>query len=108
MTRDDTMDSALFQELEETFARQGSAQAIDRLCQVLRQKKDYSALFYALLLKKRHELGVSPIPTGPAQDLPESAHEPYENAIRDAGRLVGQLYLEEGNIPQAWAYFRML
>src|SRR5262249_24299999 len=74
----------------------------------LRERKDYSNLFYALLLKKRHELGVSPIPTGPSQDLPDAAHLPYEDAIREAARLVGGLVLQEGNIPHAWAYFRMM
>jgi hypothetical protein len=102
------MDSAIFDDLKQTLATQGSAPAIDRLCTILRERKDYSGLFYALLLKKRHELGVSPVPTGPAQELPEWTHQPYEDAIRAAGRLVGGLYLDEGNIPQAWMYFRML
>jgi hypothetical protein len=75
---------------------------------VLRQRKDYIPLFYALLLEKRHQLGVSPVPTGPSTDLPEALHEPYEDAIRQAGRLVGKLFLDERNLPQAWAYFRML
>jgi hypothetical protein len=102
------MDSAAFEELEQRLRKEGPTSAIDRLCSVLREHKDYAGLFYALLMKRRHELGVSPVPTGPAQELPENVHEPYENAIRDAGRLVGQLYLEAGNIPQAWVYFRML
>jgi hypothetical protein len=59
-------------------------------------------------MKRRHELGVNPVPTGPAQDLPEKLHEPYEDAIREAGRLVGRLYLEEGNIAHAWMFYRML
>ena len=67
-----------------------------------------TALFYALLLKKRHELGVSPIPTGPAQDLPAAAHAAYEDAIREAARHVGDLHLRDRNIPQAWAFFRMI
>src|SRR2546423_15647643 len=102
------MDSAIFDELERTLAETGPEAAIDRLCTRLRENQDYANLFYALLLKKRHELGVSPVPTEQAQALPESAHEPYEAAIREAGRLVGRLYLDEGDIPHAWAYYRML
>jgi hypothetical protein len=102
------MDSGMFDDLQQCLAAKGPAAAIDRLCTLLRDRKDYPALFYALLLKKRHELGVSPIPTGPSQDLPEAAHEPYEQAIREAARLVGGLMLEKGNIPHAWAYFRMI
>lgn len=97
-----------FDELQSTLEEQGAHAAIERLCADLRDRKDYGALFYALLLKKRHELGVSPVPSGPSQDLPETVHAPYEEAIRAAGRLVGQLYLDEGDIPRAWAYYRML
>jgi hypothetical protein len=102
------MQPAVFDEIERTLATEGAAAALDRLCTRLREEKDYTSLFYALLMKKRHELGVSPVPTGPAQDLPEAVHAPYEDAIRAAGRLVGGLYLQEGNLAQAWAYFRML
>src|SRR5262249_52702295 len=55
-----------------------------------------------------HELGVSPVPTEAAQALPEAVHGPYEDAIRDAARHVGQLYLNEGDIPHAWPYYRMI
>jgi hypothetical protein len=102
------MNSAVFDDLAKMMAQSGPAAAIDKLCQTLREKQDYASLFYALLLKKRFELGVSPIPTGPAQELPEETHEPYEQAIRMAGREVGSLYLEQGDIPRAWVYFRML
>src|SRR5437868_7757272 len=89
------MDTAFFDELERTLVAEGPEAAIERLCASLRHTKDYANLFYALLLKKRHELGVSPVPTEAAQSLPEHLHAPYEDAIRDAGRLVGNLYLEE-------------
>jgi hypothetical protein len=102
------MDSAVCDDIERTLAAEGAEAAIDRLCDRLRTEKDYNSLFYALLMKKRHQMGVSPIPTGPAHDLPESQHGPYEDAIREAGRLIGNLYLQEGQLPQAWAYFRML
>jgi hypothetical protein len=95
-------------ELQRTLGEKGPAEAITRLCDRLREDKDYRSLFYALLMKRRQELGVSPIPTGPAADLPASVHAPYEDAIREAGRHVGRLYLDEGNIAEAWFYFRML
>ena len=102
------MDSAIFDELERSFASEGGDAAVRRLCGRLRENKDYASLFYALLMRKRQQLGVSPIPTGPAADLPESTHAEYEEAIRQAGRQVGELYLQEGQLAQAWAYFRML
>jgi hypothetical protein len=59
-------------------------------------------------MKKRLELGVSPFPTGAAADLPHSTHEDYENAIREAGRLVGKLYLDQSDPRRAWFFFNML
>src|SRR5260370_34759415 len=102
------MDTVIFDELQGTLEDQGPEAAIDGLCAALREKKDYANLFYALLLRTRHELGVSPVPTEAAQALPAAAHAPYEEAIREAGRLVGRLYLDDGDIPRAWMYYRML
>lgn len=102
------MDQQTFDVLAQTIDKEGAAAAIERLCKELREAKDYANLFYALLMKKRFELGVSPVPTGSSQDLPAEMHAPYEDAIRDAGRLVGRLFLDEGNIQHAWAFFRML
>jgi hypothetical protein len=102
------MDPKLFDDLSLTLSQAGAAAAIQRLCEELRQQKDYPSLFYALLMKKRHELGVSPVATGSNQDLPAAAQEGFEDGIREAARTVGRLYLDEAQIPQAWAYFRML
>ena len=49
-----------------------------------------------------------PFPTGPSAELPPHTHEPYEQAIRDAGRHVGGLLLSRGDLPKAWQFFRML
>ncbi len=102
------MDATVFDSLEQTLATAGPDSAIKRLCTQLREQKDYGNLFYALLMKRRHELGVSPIPTGSAQALPAEVHERYEDAIREAGQTVGQLYLDAGDIPRAWFYYRLL
>lgn len=102
------MDAALFDQLEQTVKTAGPAAAIDKLASELKANKDYANLFYTLLMKKRFELGVSPIATGSNQDLPAAAHAAFEEGIGEAARTVGQLYLDEGQIPQAWGYFRML
>jgi hypothetical protein len=102
------MDQTLFRDLETTLSAQGAGAAVQRLCDGLRAAKDYHSLFYALLLKKRQEMGVNPLPTGPAADLPPQHHAEYEDAIRAAAREVGNLFLQDGNIANAWAYFRMI
>ena len=57
------MDPSFFDQLQQALRTEGPEAAIGRLCAGLREEKDYNGLFYALLLKKRHELGVSPLPS---------------------------------------------
>ncbi|MFL5244012.1 MAG: hypothetical protein ACJ8FY_18065 [Gemmataceae bacterium] len=102
------MSEPIFTELRDQFSKEGPTKAIDRLCDWLRERKEFHSLFYALLMKKRQQLGVSPIPTAPSQDMPAEAQAAFEEGIREAGRFVGNLCLEAGNIPQAWVFFRML
>jgi hypothetical protein len=103
-----SFDAAHFDQLQTTLEREGAAAAIESLCMLLRERHDYARLFYALLLRKRHELGVSPIPSEPAEHLAADVHDAYEEGIRRAAREVGFLYLDRGDIPRAWYYFRML
>ncbi|MBI3411871.1 MAG: hypothetical protein HY040_26360 [Planctomycetes bacterium] len=102
------MDHTFFDDLKNSASTGGPTAAIDRLCSELKNRKDYNALFYALLMKKRHEIGASPVPTGSNQDIPAELQPAFEDGIREAGRTVGRLFLDDGNIPQAWAYYRML
>ena len=102
------MDSAIFDSLQQTMTKQGAGPAIEQLCATLRERQEYASLFYALLMKKRVELGISPLPTGPASEIPVELQEKYEDGIREAGRTVGKLFLDMGNLQQAYSYFRML
>jgi hypothetical protein len=102
------MNPTVYDDLEHTLTSAGPDAAVEHLCATLREEKDYHNLFYALLLRKRHELGVSPIPTGPSADLPDAAVTPYEEGIRAAAREIGGLFLEAGNLPQAYGYYRMI
>ena len=102
------LDAAAFARLQTTLAARGPVAAVEELVAELRKGDDFQALFYALLMKKRVELGVSPFPTGPANELPPETHEPYEDAIRDAGRHVGGMLLARKEFSKAWAFYRML
>ena len=102
------LDTAAYERLQATLAARGAAAAVDELVAELRKGDDTQGLFYALLMKKRVELGVSPFPTGPANELPPETHEPDEDAIRDAGRHVGGLLLARKEYSKAWAFYRML
>jgi hypothetical protein len=105
---DAPLPAGVFDELRRTHSAEGPAAAADRLVETLRSAGNYDALFYAILLRARHRLGADPIPTRPAGELPEALHAPYEDAIRDAARTVGQLFIDAANIPSAWNYFRLI
>jgi hypothetical protein len=100
------MSMTIYDELEQTMKRDGGEAAVRHLCDHLREKKEYGKLFYALLMDRRRKLGLSPVPS--AADLPPEHQTAFEDGIREAGRVVGDLYLKEGNLPEAWVYFRML
>jgi hypothetical protein len=105
---DAPLPAGVFDELERTLTTEGPAAAADRLVETLRTAGNYDALFYALLLRARQRLGADPVPTRPASELPEALHTPYEDAIRDASRTVGQLFIDAADIPRAWNYFRLI
>jgi hypothetical protein len=102
------MNSAIFDDLQRTLSAEGPDVALERLCTRLREQKDYDNLFYARVMARRHALGVSPVPTAPTGDVPAEHQAEFEEGIRQACREVGELYLAEGNLPQAWAYYRMI
>src|SRR5580698_6870963 len=102
------IDHTLFDQLRSTLGSAGPAAAVGRLVVDRRASGDFPNLFYALLLKKRVELGVSPFPNGPSSDLPPETHEPYEQAIREAGREVGNALLSNRQYGPAWSFFRLL
>ncbi len=102
------LDPAAFDRIRTALASNGPAAAADKLIDELRTAEDFQNLFYALLLKKRVELGVSPFPTGPSNELPPETHEPYEQTIRTVGREIGTSLLERRKFQQAWVFFRML
>ncbi len=102
------MDPVVFDQVQQRLDQQGTDAAIQTLCDELRRRKDYHNLFYAMLLKKRCELGVTPLPRSPALKLPQTMHRDYEETIRQAARTVGELFLSDGNIAQAYPYFNMI
>lgn len=103
-----TLTDEQYNRLSELVAAGETVSSVDQLCHDLIALDDADALFYALLMKKRVELGVSPFPSGPSSDLPKEHHEAYENAIRDAGRTVGKQLLNKHDIRRAFFYFNML
>jgi hypothetical protein len=99
---------AAFATIEGALRAEGPSAALDRLTEHLAAAGEYRALLDALLLKARHELNLPPITSGSLSDLPEPRRGQYEEKYVAAIRLVGSKYLEAGDIPTAWAYYRAI
>jgi hypothetical protein len=97
-----------FDLLEDALRAGGPSAALDRLTEHLSAAGEYRALLDALLLKARHELGLPLISSDSLAALPEPVRTQYEDRYVAAIRLVGSKYLESGDIPTAWPYFRAI
>jgi hypothetical protein len=87
------MNPASFSDLERTLADQGPTAAFARLADGLREGKDFDGLFYARLAARRHELGASPIPTGPVSDIPADKQGAFGTpSARPAARWAGSTW----------------
>ena len=97
-----------FDQIESALRAGGPVAALDRLAAELDARGDYRAMLDALLLQARHELGMPLIATGSLANLPEPLRGQFEERYVEAIRRVGQRYLEAGDIPTAWAYYRVI
>jgi len=102
------MSEPTFEDIETTYRTQGAAAAIDRLIADLRARKQFHALFDALLMKRRHELGLPLARPTSLDDVPEAQRDSFERFFVDQARHVGELLLAEGEVAQAWRYFRAI
>jgi len=99
---------APFASIAASLRAQGAAAALDLLSEHLAASGEYRSLLDALLLKARHELGLPWISSGSLANLPEPQRSQYEEKYVAAIRLVGSKFLESGDIPTAWAYYRAI
>jgi hypothetical protein len=102
------MEPTAYERLAQTIRSAGPAVAIERLIAQLREEKDYARLFDALLLQARFELELSVVPTQEGPPMGEPARAAYEDRVVGACRIVGQLFLDTGQIPRAFQYFHLI
>ena len=89
-----------FDLIEQAVQASGAASALDLLARKFLSEKRYPQLFEARLMQKRLDLGLPLIQSGP---LDVAA---YRQAMAQAAREVGSLFLADGDIVRAWPYFR--
>lgn len=102
------MSEQTYTELEQQLETAGPNGVIGHLIAALREEKQYHPLFDALLMQKRHELGVPLTRPTSFDTIPADKRDEFEKAYIAAAREVGELFLKEGSIPQAWLYLRTI
>ena len=108
MGHDRTSEESIFSWIDRLLQVGDAAKAFEQVADRFRRGKQYRELFDARLMQKRFELGL-PLLSSPAiVDLPKQVQQAYQDASVDAAREVGELLLADGNIPQAWPYFRAI
>lgn len=100
------MNDSCFDELVGTLEKGGPDAVFDRLACQLRESGKYHELFDARLMQSRHRLGLPVVESRSLEELPEPLREQMEDAYLAACREVGLLFLQAGNVPEAWMYLR--
>ncbi len=102
------MSDELFDRIEQEVQSNGSGAALHLLADRFLAEKKYPQLFEARLMQKRLELGLPLIQLGPSLETPADKRGAYQQAMIDAAREVGSLFLGEGDVVHAWPYFRAI
>jgi hypothetical protein len=102
------MSSNNFEQLKAALASGGAAFALETLISHLREQKDYHALFEALKMKSRLDLGLSVTYDDSGDELEEALQQQLEQRLIDACREVGTALLDAGQVQQGWMYMRIV
>lgn len=97
-----------FDRLTELTSSTSPAAALDTLIDTLRAEQNYHRLFDAIMLKRKHELGLPLTRPSSLTDVPADTRETFERHYIEAAREVGSLFLKSKQLNEAWLYFRTI
>jgi hypothetical protein len=100
------MSEESFDTLRNLLRSVGPAQALDVLIEQFRKAKQYPDWFEARMMRSRLALGLPLVQAPATSEIPAEARAAYEQAMVEAARETGDLFLADGNIPRAWPYLR--
>ena len=92
----------LLPSLDRLLETEDPAASLDFLIEQFLTAKEYALVFEARLMRKRFELGL------PLVQTDSVTRDDYQQAVVEAAREAGQLFLAAGNIERAWPYFRAI
>lgn len=81
---------------------------LDAVERALLSQKDYHRLFDAKLMRVRSSLGLPITQPTSLKDVPAEHELAFREAYTNAAREIGQLFLDGGQLADAWAYFRTI
>ncbi|VAX38696.1 hypothetical protein MNBD_PLANCTO02-2821 [hydrothermal vent metagenome] len=102
------MSHEIFDELDQFNSQQGAVEMIDSLTKRLLESKNYHQLFDALLVKAKESMNLPLLQPTSLTDVPPELQDKFQEQYVQAARTVGELFLEEQNIPEAWIYLRTI
>lgn len=85
-----------------------SSQVLDAVESTLLAQKDYHRLFDAKLMRVRQSLGMPVTQPTSLKDIPSEHEVAFREAYTNSAREIGQLFLNDGQLADAWAYFRTI
>jgi hypothetical protein len=100
------MPEDVFGTFDQLLESENPSASFDLLLARFRAAKDYRSVFEARLMKKRLELGLPVFLTDDLSALPSELREAYGQEVTEAARDVGELFLSDGEIAQAWPYLK--
>ena len=100
------MPEDVFGTFDQLLESKNPSASFDLLLARFRAAKDYRSVFEARLMKKRLELGLPVFLTDDLSGLPSELREAYGQEVTEAARDVGELFLSDGEIAQAWPYLK--
>ena len=100
------MPEDVFGTFDQLLESENPSAGFDLLLARFRAAKDYRSVFEARLMKKRLELGLPVFLTDDLSAVPSELREAYGQEVTEAARDVGELFLSDGEIAQAWPYLK--
>lgn len=97
-----------FLTIEKVCQSNGPVAAIEELLRALETRGELHRLFDAILLKKKFEMGLPLSRPTSFDSVPEDRQPEFEEAYIAAARRIGEAFLAENNVPQAWIYLRTI
>lgn len=102
------MSDEMFSQLDDACRAGGASATLDALIETLSAQKQYHLLFDARLLQAKHGMGVASTRPTSFEDVPQERREEFEQSYISAARNVGDLLLADGQLTEAWIYFRTI